>query len=243
MPRHTYRFEFEVCISERWRRGLMIGAMFFTTVSQLASESVTLTTYYPAPSGVYTKMITTNDTSLARDGGMVGIGTVSHKNILDVNGGMAVGSYAGANVAPPGGAIISGNVGIGTSSPASALSVAGGVQPGDDTSACTAAKDGTQRWHGGAAQVCSSGQWSAVMSAPSGTWGGMCALIPSGRMYTYTLKPIYPVIACDIYNKMANNSPQCAFDIGMDTRYCPTMCATGYSLLDTQGSGSLCIAN
>lgn len=35
---------------------------------ELSSESVTLTTYYPAPSGVYQQMITTGKTHLARDG-------------------------------------------------------------------------------------------------------------------------------------------------------------------------------
>lgn len=45
--------------------------------TELATESVTLTTYYPAPSGVYTQMITTSNTYLARDGGNVGVGTTS----------------------------------------------------------------------------------------------------------------------------------------------------------------------
>lgn len=54
----------------RWFRAgrwLMAGAMLFSAVPELASESVTLTTYYPAPSGVYTQMITTGNTYLSRD--------------------------------------------------------------------------------------------------------------------------------------------------------------------------------
>ncbi len=69
---------------EGWRRAsrfLMAGAMVFAAVPELASESVTLTTYYPAPSGVYTTMITTNNTFLARDsgsnGGQVTIGSTA----------------------------------------------------------------------------------------------------------------------------------------------------------------------
>lgn len=44
----------------------------------------------------------------------VGINTTTPTNQLDVRGGVAVGSYAGANTAPSGGMIISGAVGIGT---------------------------------------------------------------------------------------------------------------------------------
>lgn len=52
----------------------LILALLVLTAGDLASESVTLTTYYPAPSGVYTQMITTNNTYLARDGGRALIG-------------------------------------------------------------------------------------------------------------------------------------------------------------------------
>ncbi|MDE2039317.1 MAG: hypothetical protein KGO96_04745 [Elusimicrobia bacterium] len=61
--------------------------------SDLSSESVTLSTYYPAPSGVYTKMITTGQTVLARDGGSVGIGTAAPTTTLDVRGNARVSGY------------------------------------------------------------------------------------------------------------------------------------------------------
>jgi hypothetical protein len=55
-------------------------------------------------------------------GGNVGIGAgVAPQSRLDVAGGLAVGSYGGANAAPANGAIISGQVGINTASPLAAL--------------------------------------------------------------------------------------------------------------------------
>ncbi|MDD5305372.1 MAG: hypothetical protein PHS14_19920 [Elusimicrobia bacterium] len=74
------------------RRFLITGAaaaMMLCGVPELDSESVTLSTYYPAPSGVYTNMITTGNTYLARDGGAgtrVGIGTTAPNAKLHVAG-------------------------------------------------------------------------------------------------------------------------------------------------------------
>jgi hypothetical protein len=77
----------------------MTAAMIFSAATEVASESVTLTTYYPAPSGVYTQMITTGNTFLARDvlpaaywgtgtanESRIGIGTTSPGSKLEVNG-------------------------------------------------------------------------------------------------------------------------------------------------------------
>jgi len=55
--------------------------------------------------------------------GNVGIGTTAPLSKLDVNGGLAVGSYAGTSAAPSNGLIVSGNVGIGTTSPGGKLEV------------------------------------------------------------------------------------------------------------------------
>lgn len=55
----------------------------------LGSETLTLTTYYPAPYGGYVSILTTNQTLLARDAGNVGIrvGTTNvPRRPLDVNG-------------------------------------------------------------------------------------------------------------------------------------------------------------
>ncbi|MGI0134421.1 MAG: hypothetical protein ACREBW_05635, partial [Candidatus Micrarchaeaceae archaeon] len=53
--------------------------------------------------------------------GNAGFGTSGPKSKLDVNGGLAVGTYAGTAAAPSNGLIVSGSVGIGTSSPGSAV--------------------------------------------------------------------------------------------------------------------------
>ncbi|MBB6146849.1 hypothetical protein HNQ77_004830 [Silvibacterium bohemicum] len=55
---------------------------------------------------------------LINPSGDVGIGTTTPVNLLDVDGGVAIGtSYAGADTAPINGLIVQGDVGIGTSSP------------------------------------------------------------------------------------------------------------------------------
>ncbi|MBI4802324.1 MAG: hypothetical protein HY796_07345 [Elusimicrobia bacterium] len=59
------------------RNALVILAGFFLCwrPGSLGSEQLTLTTYYPAPYGGYASLLTTSQTLLARDGGMVGVGT------------------------------------------------------------------------------------------------------------------------------------------------------------------------
>ncbi|MDA8132200.1 MAG: hypothetical protein M0011_11915 [Elusimicrobia bacterium] len=52
----------------------------------IGSETLTLTTYYPAPYGGYVSILTTSQTLLARDGGNVGIGTPSPAAKLHVVG-------------------------------------------------------------------------------------------------------------------------------------------------------------
>ena len=52
---------------------LALTALLLTALHARAhGESVTLTTSYPAPSGVYARMTVTSTTYLARDGGSVG---------------------------------------------------------------------------------------------------------------------------------------------------------------------------
>ncbi|MBI4371655.1 MAG: hypothetical protein HY552_05090 [Elusimicrobia bacterium] len=78
----------KIRVRPRLLRAGAVTAMLLAAGAELGSENITLTTYYPAPSGIYTRMITTGDTYLARDGGAVGIKTSAPAAgyALDVNG-------------------------------------------------------------------------------------------------------------------------------------------------------------
>lgn len=80
------KLSFDLTFSRRFLTAAGAAAMMLCAVPELDSESVTLSTYYPAPSGVYTNMITTANTYLARDGGNVGVGTTAPVGKLDVKG-------------------------------------------------------------------------------------------------------------------------------------------------------------
>jgi len=46
----------------------MVGLLLIGPAGELCSEPVTMTSYYPAPSGVYSQMVATQNSYLARDG-------------------------------------------------------------------------------------------------------------------------------------------------------------------------------
>ena len=84
---------------------LAAGILFFVGINALAQvapgpQEVTITTYYPAPYGVYHELTTTGNTYLATEEGNVGIGTTSpgtyedEQTKLDVAG---VDAYAAAD--------------------------------------------------------------------------------------------------------------------------------------------------
>jgi hypothetical protein len=82
---------FDVRVGKKLLTAALVPALMLAGVPELGSESVTLSTYYPAPSGVYTNMITTSNTYLARDGGNLGVGTSSPSSKLHVNGTTTLG--------------------------------------------------------------------------------------------------------------------------------------------------------
>ena len=68
-------------------RAGLAATLVLLCVPELGSESVSLTTSYPAPSGVYTQLITTGKTHLARDGARVAIGSIPNPQAkLEVGG-------------------------------------------------------------------------------------------------------------------------------------------------------------
>jgi hypothetical protein len=84
---------FNLSFSRRFITAAGAFAIMLCAVPELDSESVTLSTYYPAPSGVYTNMITTQNTFLARDGGSLSVGTATPIGGAKVT--VALGSIAG----------------------------------------------------------------------------------------------------------------------------------------------------
>ncbi len=123
-------------------RLVAVAGLLLLLARELASENVQLTTYYPAPSGVYTQMVTTANTYLARDtavagsslGSAVGIGTTNLGSLLSVTGNWKNTAAPGnANVtigfgydgvaAPANGLIVQGSSGIGTKTPKNQLDV------------------------------------------------------------------------------------------------------------------------
>jgi hypothetical protein len=94
---------FEMSFSRRQLASALALLLISLTAPELGSESVTLSTYYPAPSGIYAKMITTDNTQLARAGGSVQLGTTATLSTT-VN-------------ALPKLVVMGGNVGIGVTSP------------------------------------------------------------------------------------------------------------------------------
>lgn len=126
-----FRVQIELGFSPFVCKWGLSGLLVLACAPEIGSENVTLSTYYPAPSGVYAQMLTTGNAYLARDGGSVGIGTTGAANKLDVKGGVAVGNYAGIDAGPSNGLIVSGSVGIGTKSPGAALDVVGSVKIAD----------------------------------------------------------------------------------------------------------------
>jgi hypothetical protein len=78
--------EIRLRVSTGLLRAAFLALMTVLPATELASESVTLTTYYPAPSGIYSQMITTGDTVLAKNAGTVTVG-----GSMTVAGGMTVG--------------------------------------------------------------------------------------------------------------------------------------------------------
>tara|TARA_B100000315_G_C14573507_1_gene586823 strand:- start:1821 stop:2540 length:720 start_codon:yes stop_codon:yes gene_type:complete len=123
-----------------------IVILLLSTSLANAQETITLTTYYPAPFGIYQQLVTmtlgVGDSNAS--GGMdandspnpntnpgevwvnsrLGIATTTPQNQLDVAGAAAIGvGYAGTQAAPANGLAVEGRVGIGTTTPQDSFEV------------------------------------------------------------------------------------------------------------------------
>lgn len=83
----TKEITFKIKFNRHQATALM--ALFFLAwhPAFLGSETLTLTTYYPAPYGGYVSLLTTQQTLLARDAGRVGIGTANPVDKVGIAGG------------------------------------------------------------------------------------------------------------------------------------------------------------
>lgn len=97
--REEIRINMNFAIPRRYLTLMLAAAVVAIVTPELGSENVTLSTYYPAPSGVYNKMITTGATLLATSGGSVGIGTTTPDAKLQV----VTGAGMGLHITAPGG--------------------------------------------------------------------------------------------------------------------------------------------
>lgn len=79
----------------------------------------------PSGAGTFTNKYTAilGTTNSAR----VGIGTAAPQSVLDVNGGLSIGTYAGVVAAPLNSLIVSGSIGVGTTTLTYPLSIAGDI--------------------------------------------------------------------------------------------------------------------
>ena len=79
---------------------LMVTLVYIlSTEDTTESETLNITTYYPAPYGGYVSLLTTNNTYLARDGGNVGIGTTEPNGKFNVY--QQISDYPGITLSAP----------------------------------------------------------------------------------------------------------------------------------------------
>ena len=87
----------DIRIPQGTARWAMAGLLLALLAPDLATESVTLTTYYPAPTVFYGQLVSVSNAYLAPDGGSnVGIGTTNPTAELDVSNSIRFGPTLGA---------------------------------------------------------------------------------------------------------------------------------------------------
>ncbi len=92
---------FEASVPAAALRGALAAALLLMPSRRLCSDNVSMATYYPAPSGVYTQAESTQQAWLARDQGYVDVGATGNAGqtaTLGVMGAMAVGTSSPADL-------------------------------------------------------------------------------------------------------------------------------------------------
>ncbi len=148
------------------RLWLLAGALTLAT-NVTCTDTVVLSTYYPAPSGVYARMLTTNDTYLARDGGFVGVGTGVPVAKLDVAGTVRIAD----GTEGPGKVLVSDGIGRASwQSPAGITACVTQVAPGPGVVSCPAGYFAV----GGGIDFAGMGDHGGYTSHPSGPASWTC---------------------------------------------------------------------
>jgi len=195
----------EVVIRIDRKASILIAALVLigTSAGVLWSETLTIATTYPAPSGIYNFLVTTgNAAATAAD-------TVLNRN-------------AGNTILVPA-TNAGGKVGIGMT-PVNKLDVAGNasftgsVQLGNDTAACVAGNEGSLRRTAQTdIQLCKAGAWEAFgAGAPGkGTMVAGCGLAGGGGSMSPgcpkscprpTCTPLSTVASCTSFNRCVGTS-------------------------------------
>jgi hypothetical protein len=223
--------------SSRAVRWGMVGAMLLVAAPELASESVTLTTYYPAPSGVYTQLISTTKTWLARDGGWVDIGTSgapSGGTVLSVAGPTVMGNSA-ANAALSAGNATLAVVGQGTTNPD--LTVNGSILVGNDGNMGSGLwLDGSNRFFFGHAGFDAVG---VQIGGTSGLWPFLVSdqgyIGMNGNVGINEVPPKYPLdVGGDVRFSSTVQAADPSCSAGVDWTQTPT-CSPGWYATTIEG--------
>lgn len=114
------RIDFDVTIGPRTAVIAATALLLGLTAGEVASENLSLATYYPSPTGVYTSMLTTAQTYLARDGRGVTIG--SSQGVQGTTRLAVMGGALGINTRAPALDVgVEGNIGFGSDVTANAV--------------------------------------------------------------------------------------------------------------------------
>lgn len=181
------RIQFDVTVPSFAFRALLTAALVLVCAPELVSESVTLSTYYPAPSGVYTQMIVTGPTVLARDSGSVGVGTTTPAHKLDVvgDGRFSTTLDVGTNETVGGNVTIAGSQTVGASQTVGGnQSVGGDLQvSGNSTITLNETVGGFLAVNGKYVKIAGGGPGCGGAWRNGDIWGTLC---PGGFYATFT---------------------------------------------------------